>query len=565
MAIDSRAAQVALYARVSTERQEKEATIDSQIAELRTKAAREGWDVVEMYQDNGYTGSTLARPALDRLRQDARAGRFGRVLFHTQDRIARKRLLQQIVLDELDTLNIPVAYCTYQVDDSAEGRLMDNVLGSFAEYEREKILDRTRRGKEYKAAQGHLWRGLAPYGWRYLPPSGEKHGRMEILPEEASVVRDVFDWIAAGQTAHWVAAELNSRGLRTRKGHPWTLGTVARMVHNPIHTGVVPTNRYESREPVKPRSLYRRRRKSYGVERPRSEWKTVQIEGIVSVEQWQAAEATLTRNTRFARRNAKADYLLAGLLHCGTPHEEQADQPCGRVLQGHQGTSTWSRVYRCSRYYQTPRLHVCKNRVPAEAIEQVVWGQLKALLQQPEILLQQMHEAEETERAARQGYEGALEQATHTLEVAQGKLDRLLAKNLEGNLDDTTFNRLQGTLIAERDAARKEVMAARQLVATEHLPPRWDDLRAYCADVSKALVDLEKPEYADRRQDLVRTLFTDIVIYPDRIVMKGVLPAASRNAIALQTSVDWPRPGGNESRAFAHPRPSAVSPVPERP
>ncbi len=303
MASEQHTRRVALYARVSTERQEKEATIDSQIAELRAKAAREGWEVVEMYQDNGYTGSTLARPALDRLRQDARAGRFGRVLFHTQDRIARKRLLQQIVLDELDSLKIQVAYCTYQVDDSAEGRLMDNVLGSFAEYEREKILDRTRRGKEYKAAQGHLWRGLKPYGWRYLPPpAGEKHGRLEMVPEEAAVVREIFSQIAAGKTAHWVSGEFNQRGLRTRKGNAWTLGTISRVVHNPIHTGIVPTNRYESREPTNsPYTPYRRRRKSYGVERPRSEWKTVQIEGIISPEQWQAAEATLSRNTRFCQ------------------------------------------------------------------------------------------------------------------------------------------------------------------------------------------------------------------------------------------------------------------------
>ncbi len=140
-----------------------------------------------------------------------------------------------------------------------------------------------------------------------------------------------------------------------------------------------------------------------------------------------------------------------------------------------------------------------------------------------------------------------------------------MAKNLEGSIDDITFNRLQGTLIAERDAARKEVVEARRLVATEHLPPRWDDLRAYCADVSTAIVDLEKPEHADRRQELVRTVFTDILVYPDRIAIKGVLPAASSSTIGLQASVDLPHPEGSESRAFARPRPSAVSPIPEPP
>ncbi len=190
--------EAALYARVSSEQQERERTIDSQLEALRGLAQSRGWSIPNelVYRDEGFSGSRLDRPGLDRLRDAASAGRFSRLLVYCPDRLARNYVHQQVLLEELQHRGVEVEFAERPLSDRPEDRLLAQMQGAFAEYERTKILERTRRGRLYKARMG-LWLnwGTPPYGYRLLPR--EKHSPMTPVVDEAEAtwVRQMFAWV----------------------------------------------------------------------------------------------------------------------------------------------------------------------------------------------------------------------------------------------------------------------------------------------------------------------------------------------------------------------------------
>src|SRR5205823_927304 len=141
---------LAIYARVSSEEQREGQTIDSQIAELERFAREKGWALAGVYKDEGWSGALLSRPALDRLRDDAARKLCDLVLLNDVDRLARDVAHLGIVKRDLERSGVRVVFRKLPSDESPTYNLMVNVLGSFAEFEREMIIDRTRRGRRHK-------------------------------------------------------------------------------------------------------------------------------------------------------------------------------------------------------------------------------------------------------------------------------------------------------------------------------------------------------------------------------------------------------------------------------
>ena len=148
---------VALYARVSTSQQEKEETIKSQLELLLAYGKEQGYLVPTEYQfrDQAISGSNLARPGLDRLRDLATTGTLQIILCLSPDRLARNFGHQRLVLDELGKNDVKVIFLNQpSLGDSPQEQLLLNVQGAFAEYERAAISERMRRGRRYKLSQG---------------------------------------------------------------------------------------------------------------------------------------------------------------------------------------------------------------------------------------------------------------------------------------------------------------------------------------------------------------------------------------------------------------------------
>ena len=147
---------VAIYARVSSEQQAKENTIGSQLEALQERVANDGCSLEEelRFVDEGYSGASLARPALERLRDAAYAGAFDRLYVHSPDRLARKYAYQILLVEELRRCGVELVFLNRTIGDSPEEDLLLQMQGMISEYERAKILERSRRGKRHAARRG---------------------------------------------------------------------------------------------------------------------------------------------------------------------------------------------------------------------------------------------------------------------------------------------------------------------------------------------------------------------------------------------------------------------------
>jgi site-specific DNA recombinase len=173
----------AIYARVSTSKQELEQTIESQLERLREYVKNEGLELDEKhaYIDDGYSGTKLERPGLDALRDAAVEGEFQNVIIYSPDRLARRYAYQVIVIEELNKCGCEIIFLQRPISDNPEENLLIQMQGIIAEYERTKILERTRRGRLFKARHGNFlnW-SSPPYGYRYQPTSGGQPGLKKV-------------------------------------------------------------------------------------------------------------------------------------------------------------------------------------------------------------------------------------------------------------------------------------------------------------------------------------------------------------------------------------------------
>ena len=384
----------ALYARVSTERQERFQTIDSQLAALRTWAASQGHVLADehVFRDEGYSGSRLDRPGLDALRDAVRDGAVGIVAVLTPDRLARKYAYQVLLLEEFRRAGCEVVFLQHPISDDPNDQLLLQIQGAIAEYERAVLGERFRRGKLQRARDGHYQGGCAPYGYRYVPRQDAVPGHLVVDDAEAELVRMLYGWLIDEQTTiRQILKRLNAGPHFPRSGrHPWSPSLVHHILADPVYTGTAYANRYSFIAPKRPR---RERGPRTGTAtcrqlKPREQWIAIPVPAIVDAQTWDRAQAQLARNAKLSfRNNSKYNYLLRCLMTCAG---------CGLAMFGRTYVATASQPER--RYYQchgkdcilSARPAACPSRnVKAAEIEAAVWQHVADLLTSPEQLLAQ--------------------------------------------------------------------------------------------------------------------------------------------------------------------------------
>ena len=235
-------AMAAIYARVSSARQKEEHTIDSQTAALRAHAAATGLAIPPdwVFEDDGYSGATLIRPALERLRDLAAEIEIPVVLCYAPDRLARRYVYQTVLIEELARVGTEVRFLKGRKAETPEDELLLQFQGMIAEYERAQIAERTRRGKLHRARSGSpaVLSG-APYGYRYVRKSEQADACYEIVESEAAVVRELFrryveEQASIGALARW----LRVQAIPTTTGKAgWDRSTLWGMLRNPAYCG----------------------------------------------------------------------------------------------------------------------------------------------------------------------------------------------------------------------------------------------------------------------------------------------------------------------------------------
>jgi site-specific DNA recombinase len=232
----------AIYARVSSARQKKDETIASQTAALRTHAQQLGVELPEewVFEDEGHSGATLVRPALERLRDVVAGVGVDVVLCYSPDRLARKFAYQALLIEEFARVGTRVEFIKGPRGDSPEDQLMVQFQGMFAEYEKAQILERYRRGKQHRARSGSVSvLSGAPFGYRYIRKNDHVGACYEIIDHEAALVAELFrryadDGACIAQLARW----LTDAGISTRTGKSrWDRSVIWGMLRNPAYAG----------------------------------------------------------------------------------------------------------------------------------------------------------------------------------------------------------------------------------------------------------------------------------------------------------------------------------------
>jgi DNA invertase Pin-like site-specific DNA recombinase len=545
----------AIYVRKSGSGTEDD--IQKQLYNIRQRFGDEGRPLHDTYVELDFTGTLMRRPKLDRCLRDARAGRFNRLLVDHPDRLSRGEPWHRPFIErEFADAGVEVCYASYKRPETDQERLLDQMYGSLIEYDRIRIVDRLSSGQAAKLDRGATWRGQPFYGWRYIKPgAGERDGHFVLVPEEAHVVRDMFDRILRGETSYAVAISLNQRGIRTTRGNLWTAKAVQRVIHNPTHAGRMPIGRYECVQPTKPRDPYNAQRRTSHRERPREEWRYVELaERIVSLEEWERALACLTSNQKLAKRNDRHEFLLSGWLRCGCEREGAPGELCKRALGG-RVERRGRRVYRCTRTltHDPTITTACRGHVDADKAEAAVWKWLLESLRAPEALLAQVSAdlAINTERHTWLDAELAAAERRRT--SCQDQLDMALRKNLRGELDDATYGRVQAELVEARDGAAAEVEGLRrELGAARELLHSREAIIAHCKQAAGELVALilaDGPEAFAIKRRYLRLYVRELVVLPDdRLHIKAFLPelrpdqeeARAQPAVAIVGRSPWP-------------------------
>ncbi len=232
----------AIYARVSSDKQREASTIASQTAALIGFARSRGYQVPTewVFEDEGYSGASLVRPGLERVRDLAAEGQIEAVLVYAPDRLSRKYAYQILLIEELARHGVDTVFMQAPQAATAEDQLLVQFQGMIAEYERAQILERSRRGKRHRARQGQVnVLSGAPYGYRYVRKSDDAAARYEINHAEADIVRTVYDhYVGAGMSIGAITRLLNERGVPTRKQiSRWERTTVWAILRNPAYKG----------------------------------------------------------------------------------------------------------------------------------------------------------------------------------------------------------------------------------------------------------------------------------------------------------------------------------------
>jgi site-specific DNA recombinase len=434
--------EAAIYARVSSDQQAERHTIDSQLSDLKARASRDGHRVRDdmLFVDNGHSGTSLVRPALERLRDMVALSAVDVVYVHAPDRLARSYAHQVLPLEEFARGDARVVFLNRPIGDSPEDNLLLQRQGMFAEYERAKVLERSRRGKRHRAQAGAVSAlSRAPYGYRYVTrEAGGGAARYDIDEDAARVVRRIFAWVGHERlTLAAVCRRLHAANVPSPSGKAhWSRAMVHAMLLNPAYAGQAIFGRRRCvpwQAPLHPpRGHDGPPRKPFRqIPAPAEQHIGVPVPAIIDEALFASAAERLEENRKRNReRLAGVRYLLRGLLVC---------QKCGYGFTGHHHRGHW-RYYRCcgtdrSRYHGERR---CDARLVAvEPLDDAVWAEVRRMLEDPARVLEEyqrrLHAAQTSPRRLERDAVG------RRLTKARGAIGRLIDSYAEGLIEKAEF------------------------------------------------------------------------------------------------------------------------------
>ena len=301
---------VAIYVRVSTDWQAEQGySLQSQIDACIARAHELGAQTIKNYVDDGYSGAYLERPAMDELREALRSKVYDTVICYDPDRLSRNLSHQLIITDDIDRSGAELIFVSVKFERSAEGRLFYSMRGAFSAYEREKIRERTMRGKRGKLKTGKVINDSHVYGYDY----DAKACQYIINPYEADTILKIYHWylidrIGGGEA---IAQYLSAKHIPSPAGkEQWSPSTVRSILTREMYTGKYYSQKYYHKK-IGPKKEIR-------IPRDKSEWIPMTAPAIITPTMYFDACELMTKKRTYKtwKHNTKI-YLLQGLLVCG--------------------------------------------------------------------------------------------------------------------------------------------------------------------------------------------------------------------------------------------------------
>ena len=503
----------ALYARVSSDRQDVDLSVSAQLKELKKYAKANGYSVAREYVDEAESGRVADRPQFREMIEEGSKAKapFEVILVWKFSRFTRKREHAVAFKSQLRRKGIRVVSITEQAEDNATGRLLEGIIESVDEYYSENLAQEVVRGMREAASRGFFLGSNAPFGYRKVKVSdgAKERPTLEVDPATAPVVKEIFEKSLSGYGLKEICKTLNDRGI-TNRGRRWYKGGLHYVLTNEAYTGTAVWGK-TSKDGQAPDPVI--------VE---NAWPA-----LVSKELFEDVQQAMRERAPKVQRPARvgSPYLLSGLLKCGVcgrPYRAQGAKSgqfayyiCGTLFTEGAGTCS-------ARYLNAPKLETfvvekIRERILTEetivALVQLVAEEIDAMAGELAGQLEVV-EAELSDVRKRLGklYE-AIETSELTLEVLSPRIMSL--RHREEQLE------------AARDDAETRLEQRRVVL------PDTDEIAEYAADFRAFLEKGTIPE----RKALIRNFVEDIEVEGDEAVLTYTVPMPTDGVTSESASV----------------------------
>lgn len=547
-----------IYARVSTDEQSKGYSLQTQIEACKRYAADCGYILLNTFSDD-YSGATIDRPQLNALRDFVNQETVDVIIVYDIDRLARKSVYQALIEEEFLRLGITVEYVIGQYDNSDEGRLQKQIRASIAEYEKAKILERSKRGKRGKAQSGFVIVGSRPpYGYRTV---SEPHKAwLEVDEEEANIVVNVFHWYLRGDGTHGpmsmnaIAKKLTDLKIATRGdkcGHvykkyetgSWSPEMVRHILKNETYTGTWFYGKTKVIDDGKMRAAKPKRGFGKQVPRAREEWVSVPVPMIVERGTFDLAQTRMKLNIEQSDRSRKYEYLMSKRLRCSK---------CGLTYQGR--TRRMNNTY----YYckSTERSPVKRCDMPVfrgRDVDDTVWSWITEIIQHPERIIAGLQEQQEEQGRSAQALSARLELIESQLAENEKQLSKLLDLYLSGSFERDMLAERRVRLEENKEKLGKEhTDISSYLMQTVISDEQVEDIKSFCESIKD---ELDTATFDQKRQllemldvrgtlaieDNERIIYVKCLVAPrQRLSLAPTLPSLNTGGIAMTPCASRP-------------------------
>jgi site-specific DNA recombinase len=505
----------AIYARVSTADQVKGTSLDGQVALCQDYAKEAGYSVIKVVQEDA-SGARLDRPKLGELRNMAERREIEALIVFDPDRLSRSMAHTMMLMDEFERNKAGVLFVNAPREDTPEGSMLFGMKALFAEYERSKIMERTRRGKERRIREGRVMISCSsPYGYEYIPV---EH-RLQMLESEAAWAVKMFEWLVyEGCSLRQIAQRLQENAVPTKAGaKAWHPGVIRQILSNELYAGTWHYGKHAGIEPKSPRGGKRSKTtKSSRERRPRSEWLSVAVPALIPQELYDAVHAQLERNQAMSPRHTKNQYLFRGLLTCSR---------CGYKMCGYTQTANRNRSYQCPgrtlrHVYSALEQRCTQPNVPLDRLETIVWDEVVRQLSDEKVLRGKLEELEAQRRSGRKDDETELEVLINLELALKQDAAKLLDYAMSNIIDRATLEERMA-IVREKQAgiARSKAEVTARLTQWEQGPGSEEAIQRLCELAKRGLPHCSFEE----RRAFLEGMDVKLTMDGDKVTVTGLI------------------------------------------